>query len=238
MKPPDWCPPRGCLPCRVPCWRGDARKRGAGEKPGGGKLSCRGRAPRSFVTMRARPRRAFARRGRRTRAPLVLNERPPATGRANSARKRRGRKAGCVSGRAAETAKPPGARGRSHRTQAERDKGARSGGEERPRAQRGIRRCTIHARKPGQRNPSRAATLRRVRWPRTRTEMREAGRASRGDRRAATSLRRTTSEADSARYLRACGVPGDGERRRPPPRAATLRRVRPSVVAVCAGCCL
>ena len=110
--------------------------------------------------------------------------------------------------------------------------GARQGsaqrGEERPRAQRGIRRCTIHARKPGQRNPPRAATLRRVRWPRTRTEMREAGRASRGDRRAATGLRRTTNGADSARYLRACGVPDDGERRRPPPRAAILRRVRPS----------
>ena len=52
--------------------------------------------------------------------------------------------------------------------------------------------------RPAQPSPRRYP--RRVRWPRTRTEMREAGRASRGDRRAATGLRRTTNEADSARY--------------------------------------
>ena len=48
---------------------------------------------------------------------------------------------------------------------------------------------------------------------------RPAGTAGRGDRRAATGLRRTTNEAFSARYLRACAVPHDGEKRRRIPRA-------------------
>jgi len=43
--------------------------------------------------------------------------------------------------------------------------------------------------------------------------------AVRVDRRAATGLRRTTNEAFSARYLRACAVPHDGEKRRRSPRA-------------------
>ena len=135
------CPEEGC--------RGETRR---------GELVLPGPRAALFCDhARAPETRVCASRAKNART-TGIEKRPQATGRANSARKRRGRKAGGVSGRAAETAKPPGARGRSHRTQAERDKGARSGGEERPQAQRGIRRCTIHARKPGQRNPPRAAT--------------------------------------------------------------------------------
>ena len=58
----------------------------------------------------------------------------------------------------------------------------------------------------------------------------------RGDRRAATALRRTTNEAFSARYLRACGVPHDGKKRRRIP----ARYPRACAVGDVAGaaCCL
>ena len=113
--------------------------------------------------------------------------------------------------------------------------GARQGSAQRWRgaAPSAARHPPMHDPRPEARpaQPSPRRYPRRVRWPRTRTEMREAGRASRGDRRAATSLRRTTNEADSARYLRACGVPTDGERRRPP----SPRRYPAARAAV--GCC-
>ena len=53
----------------------------------------------------------------------------------------------------------------------------------------------------------------------------------RGDRRAATALRRTTNEAFSARYLRACAVPHDGDKRRRFLRAlpARVRRLAAGV---------
>ena len=79
-KPPDWCPPRGCLPCRVQCWRGDARKRGAGEKPGGGNQSCRG--PRAALSVGCARIRAHTTRRTLSRSaggaiPTVRDTGPP-----------------------------------------------------------------------------------------------------------------------------------------------------------------
>ena len=50
------------------------------------------------------------------------------------------------------------------------------------------------------------------------------------DRRAATAFRRTTNGVFSARYLRACGVSNDGDKRRRFPRARAPSGLR---VAVC-----
>ena len=87
--------------------------------------------------------------------------------------------------------------------------------EERPRAQRCRRwppteqsRTRAHGRRSAPGRAAHARTkLNRPEWP--------ACTAGRGDRRAATANRRTTNGAFSARYLRACAVPHDGEKQRP-----------------------
>jgi hypothetical protein len=141
--------------------------------------------------------------------------------------------------RGAWGARPPeagerdnGARGRS---------GVNGGGapacEERPPAHGWHPRRHIHARKAG-RCPPRAATCGACSRPAAGRRWCKGCSRVRGDRRAATALRRTTNGAFPARYPRACGVPNDGERQRPlSPRRYPAARAAVGDAAG-AACCL